>query len=296
MLLSKTGKVRPLQLVVLALLTSSVWLSATPARGDFCDESVVHDYARPLAGLPAIPAPPLDEHLAFAPARVFLNRHESGSLQVGTGERGFLLSFGPYSASRRVNWHVTSRLVKIDRRGRPVDRPQTLARQVKRVPAETGVDLGFEISGKPAIYRLEIIFDDQSGKRLARFGEYFRVLRPSLDVDFFLNGTVFRRGERVQAWLVNRGVTYLSFGLEKTVEYWDGYSWVSPPVPFPGGIVPAIGLGIGPGVRTSCWGTTIPANATPGTYRFAKSVERSTGPRSRDSAPLNLGAEFTVTE
>src|SRR6478672_8475257 len=59
------------RLMVLALLTSSVWLSAAPAKGDFCETSVVRDYARPLKGLAPLRQPPLDEHLDFAPARVF---------------------------------------------------------------------------------------------------------------------------------------------------------------------------------------------------------------------------------
>jgi len=294
------GTVRSRQLVALALLTASVWLSATPAKAAFCEDSLAHDYAKVLKGLPRNPSPPVDEHLDFAPARVFLGRHGFGPLQVGPGERGFTLSFSPYSdgnsASRRVGWRVTSTLRQVDRRNRLLGPPQTIAKNVKRVPAEDGIDFGFEIPGKPAIYRLEIVFEDGSGKRLARFGESFRVLRPSLDVDFYLSGTTFRRGEAVRAWLVNRGVAYLSFGLAKSIEYWDGDSWGPPPVAFPGGIVPLIGLTIGPGVRTSCWGTTIPADAVPGTYRFATTVDHSNGPRFGRGAELDLGAEFTVTE
>lgn len=293
----------PRRLLVLALLTSSVWLSAAPARGAFCDTTTVRDYAKALKGLPPVPQPPVDEHLSFAPARVFLNRHARGPLQVGPGERGFVLSFSPYSegnsASRRVGWQVTSRLVKIDRRGRPLEPPQTIERHVKRVPAEAGVDFGFEIPGEPAIYRLEILFEGGSGKRLARFGENFQVLRPSKDVGLVLYENTYRRGEFVRPWLVNRGVAYLSFGLGKAVEYWDGVTWTAPPVRFPdvGGPIPAIGLGLGPGERSACWGTTIPPNATPGLYRFSTEVDYSTSaPFGRPATPLGLSAEFTVTE
>jgi len=287
--------------MVLALLTSSVWLSAAPAKGDFCETSVVRDYARPLKGLAPLRQPPLDEHLDFAPARVFLNRHSSGALQVGPGERGFLISFSPYSegnsASRRVGWQVTSSLVKIDRRGRPLESPQTIERHVKRVPADAGVDLGFQVPGKPAIYRLEIVFEGADGKRLAKYGESFRVLRPSKDVGLVLYGSTYRGGEFVRPWLVNRGVAYLSFGLGKAVEYWDGATWTAPPVRFPdvGRPIPAIGLGLGPGERSACWGTTIPPNATPGLYRFSTEVDYSTNaPFGRPATPLGLSAEFTV--
>jgi len=299
MLLSGRGSSsREVCLVVLAAISLGLWVAPAAEAADFCETTIVYDYAKPLKGLPASPSPPLDEHLSFAPARVFLGRHAYGPLQLGQGERGFSLSFSPYSesnsASRRVGWQVTSRLTKVDRHGRRLAASQTIERHVKRVPAGRGLDFGFDVPGKPAIYKLEIVFEDGAGKRLARFGEYFRVLRPSLDVNFFLNGATFHRGETVQAWLANRGVAFLSFGLEKTIEYNDGTTWT--PVQFSSGVVPAIGLGIGPGERTSCWGVTIPQNAALGTYRFAKTIDHSTDRLFFRSAPLEVSAEFTVAE
>ncbi|HEY6145150.1 MAG TPA: hypothetical protein VIV13_02660 [Solirubrobacterales bacterium] len=257
---------------------------------------MIRDYTRVLERLPAIPPPPLDERLDFAPAQVVLNHRSSGLLQLGHEERGFALAFGPFeedgSASRRLDWQVTSRLAKLDRRGRRVGPLRTIEKHVKRLRA---VDFDFEISGKPAIYRLEIVFENSEGERLARFGEYFRVLRPSLDVELVLDGTTFRRGDTVRASLLNRGVAILSFGLFKTIEYNDGAAWTTPPVPFPHGPVPAIGLVIGPGVKASCWKTTIPTDAAPGVYRFATEVEHSSR-GAFGGSPLDLGAEFTVVE
>lgn len=280
-------------------LVSAAWLligATASATADFCDSQVIRDYTKVLKRLPAIPPPPLDERLDFAPPQIYLNDHGSGPLQVGPGKQGFELIFGPSeegAASRRVGWEVTSRLVKLDRRGHRIGPLRSIEKHVERLRA---VDFGFEVSGKPAIYRLEITFENKRGERLGRFGEYFRVLRPSLDVDFFLNGTTFHRGDQVQAWLVNRGVAVLSFGLFKTIEYNDGTTWVDPPVAFPGGPVPAIGLAIGPGVKTSCWKTTIPVDAALGVYRFATEVGHSTKAPFGDSDPLDLGAEFTVVE
>lgn len=273
--------------------------AANPARGEFCESQLIHDYAKPLRGLRPLPATPLDEHLDFAPARVYLGHSQSGLLQVGPGQRGFVLAFSPWSddnpASRRVGWQVTARLVKINQHGRPLAAPRTIERHVKRVPAKKGVPFEFAVSGELALYRLEIVFENGKGERLARFGEYFRVLRPSLDVDFFLNGTSFHRGELVQAYLVNRGVAYLSFGLDRTIQFYDGSSWTDPPGDWGGGVVPAIALRIAPGIKTSCWSKTIPTDAGLGTYRFVKTVDQSTGaPFSRET-PLEVSAEFTVT-
>lgn len=295
MFLSRRGRVRLRVLGALALV-ASLWLCAAHARADFCDSQVIRDYTKVLERLPAIPPGPPDEHPAFAPAQVLLLHHASGPLQVGGAERGFIITFAPSeeggSASRRLDWQVTSRLVELDRHGHPVGPPRTIERKVKRLRT---ADFGFRVSGKPAIYRLEIVFENESGGRLGRYGGYFRVLRPSLDVDFLLNGSTFHRGDRVQAWLVNRGVASLSFGLGKTIEYNDGTAWTKPPVAFPGGPVPAIGLAIGPGVKTSCWTTTIPTDAALGVYRFATEVDASLKAPG-ETKPLDLGAEFTVVE
>lgn len=283
----------------------SVWLSAAPAKADFCETSKVRDYEKPLRGLPRVPAPPFDDRLDFAPARTFIGRFSPGPLQVGSGKRGFTLNFSPDPAnpqpSRQLNWRITASLVPLDRSGDPTGKPRKIERHVRRLRPDGekygGLDFSFAVPGKPALYRVELVFENKAGQRLARFGENFRVLRPSLDLDFFLNGTSFRRGETVQAWLVNRGVAALFFGLGKRIDYWDGTTWTVPPVKFPGGPIPAIGIGIGPGVKTTCWSTTIPADAVAGTYRFVKDVEYSTSaPFGPSGNSLDLIAEFTVGE
>jgi hypothetical protein len=284
-------------LAVAAISALALLATEAPASADFCESEVINDYAKPLKRLPKLPSPPVDEHLGFGPSRVYLGNSGYGPLQLGPGQRGFHLFFGQAtSASKRVGWLVTARLTKLDRRARALAPPQVIERSVKRVPGGTGLDFSFEIPGKPAIYKVEIIFENGAGERLARFGEYFRVLRPSLDVEFVLNGSAFHRGDRVTAYLINRGVSFLSFGLEKTIQYYDGTSWVTPPVPFSSGFVPLIGLGIGPGVKTTCWDVTVPAEAPLGTYRFMKTVDHSTRPPFSRRSPLELSAEFTVTE
>lgn len=303
MSLSRMGKVRLRQLAALALLTSSVWLSGTPARADFCQTGKVRDYEKPLKRLPAVPAPPLDDRLDFAPAGTYLGHFNYGPLQVGPGKRGFDLNYSPYEGSppsRRLDWQITSRLSMVNRSGARIGPPRTIEKYVKRLrpEGEGNLSFTFEVPGKQALYRLEIVFENKAGRRLARFGENFRVLQPSLDVDLILNET-YRRGELVRPWLVNRGVGFLFFGLGKAIEYWDGATWTAPPVKFPGvgGPIPAIGLTAGPGETRSCWGTTIPADATPGTYRFRTDVDYSpSAPFRQPVTPLDLSAEFTVTE
>lgn len=304
MLLNRTGKARTRQLIALALLSSSAWLSADIAKADFCQTAKVRDYEKPLKRLPRIPAPPSDGQLNFAPRGASLGGLTSAPLQVGPGEAGFVLTFSPKDEnpgpSRRLNWTIGASLVKLNRSGKAIGKPKRIERIVKRLrPVDLnyiGLKFSFDVPGEPALYRVEITFENSAGKRLGRFGDNFRVLKPSLDVGLTLDGTTYRRGELVRASLVNRGVGYLFFGLGKAIEYWDGASWTAPPVKFPGGPVPAIGLAAGPGEKHSCWSTTIPADATLGTYRFSTDVDYSpSAPGGRPTTRLQPSAEFTVT-
>ncbi|MGN6586177.1 MAG: hypothetical protein ACTHKT_01735 [Solirubrobacterales bacterium] len=286
--------------VAAAVTVFALSCSTTPAMASFCDTGTLHDYTKVLKHLPKPPAPPLRGQLGFAPSGVLLSSFGSGLLQLGPGERGFSLSFSTRKGghlSPRLDWQVSSRLIEIDRRGRPLGTPETVERKVKRLrPVEDG-DLRFifAVPGRPALYRLEIVFENAKGERLGRFGEDFRVLRPHLDVGLTLNATSFHRGETVQAWLLNRSAAFLFFGLARGIEYNDGTAWTRPPVEFPHGPVPEIGLNLGPGEKASCWKVTIPVDAALGTYRFIERLDyfySSFKPR----RPLEASAEFTVTE
>lgn len=288
-------------------MSSSAWLSADIAKADFCQTGKVRDYEKPLTRLPRIPAAPSDGTLNFAPRGTHLGRLTSAPFQVGPGEAGFVLTYSPKDEnpgpSRRLNWTIGASLVKLNRSGKAIGKPKRIEKNVKRLRSidlnYTGLEFSFDVPGEPALYKVEITFENSAGKRLGRFGDNFRVLKPSLDVDLALNGTVLRRGELVRASLVNRGVGFLFFGLGQAIEYWDGAAWTAPPVKFPnsGKPIPAIGIALGPGEKATCWEEPIPANAVPGTYRFRTNVNYSpSAPGGRPMTRLEPSAEFTVTE
>jgi hypothetical protein len=276
----------------------------TSATAAFCESRIVRDYAGFLRNLPPLTPRPMAERLPFAPERVFFGGLSGGPLQVGWGIRGFSLSYSPNEPeadkpSPELNWHVTATLTSIDRQGQPLAPPQTIDQHIDRLwPRGAGgageVRWDFYIPGGPAIYRLEIVFENSNGEQLAAFGEYFRVLRPSVDFRFSLNKKKARPGQTVRAKLSNYGVALLAFGLGKTIEYHDGTSWTEPPVEFYSGLVSAIRLGLSPGTSKSCWSATIPENAPPGRYRLATRVEVS---KRLEPGPKNqrtVRAGFTV--
>jgi hypothetical protein len=271
------------------------------ANGALCEYGVVRDYAKPLKRLPHFQRNPATEHLPFGPARVFLN-HRGGPLFVGGGEVGYSLSFSPrfpgHHLSPPLNWIVEARYVRVDKRGRPTQVRGRIVRRVKRLRSDEDKPsgrLGFLFKvGRPALYRLEITFSDLSGKRLARYGEYLRVLEPELDARLSLNGTAFQSGERVLATVDNYGTTSLSFGLFRTIEYFNGASW-EPAANSSQGVVPLPLLWAGPGASALCWGFTIPPGETQGLYRFVVHVDSSRPRPELKGKPLTLSSEFQVS-
>ena len=304
MFLSGKGMGSRCQCLALAMLALA-WLGATAAQSQaFCTTKVIHDYKAPLAGLPPLPSPPINERLPFAPPRVFFRSLGAGALQVGAGARGYRLSFSPYEASEQsptLDWKLTSTLTPINEAGQPLAPPQTIEHQVDKLEPESGRDSGemrieFPIPRVPMLYRLEIRIENGNGELLGTFGEYFRALEPSVDFHLSLNKKRFKPGQTLRATLSNPGVAWLSFGLYLSIQYKKGKSWVDPPVEFPGGIVPAVGLGMGPGESRSCWKVEIPENTVPGRYRFTTRVGVSTTipllPRLGNRRTLKAG--FTV--
>jgi hypothetical protein len=274
-------------------------LRPPPAAAAFCSSQVIHDYTKVLDRLPPVAAPPERPH--FAPSGVYLGEPGvDGPLQLGAGERGFRLSYLPRTEppvpTQRLEWRVTSRLVMVDRNGRRLGEPQKFEKRVKRLwPTRNGYDsrdLIFEVPGKPALYRMEIVFENERGKRLARYGEYFRVLPRSEDFHLALDRTEARAGETVSATLVNRGGAFLFFGLASQVQYNDGTAWVPAPQ-FPRGEIPLIGFRLGPGESKSCWSATVPPESPSGKYRFVVRADR-TWSWSSPPKSVEVAAEFDI--
>lgn len=242
-----------------------------PAAADFCTKSTVYDYAAPLAAMP--PLPPLKAGkttLPFGPRGLALTYRPAGAVVLpGAESVGFALSAEPGRRAARPGWLVSATMSRVSKAGSTQRLLETRRARVERVAPGAPVHLKLGLSGEPGNYRVEIVFRDRSGKRIGRFGEYIRILAGDLDVLFSVPRAIAHPGETIEPRLENRGAAYLSFGLGAPIEVLDGGSWV--PAPFGNGPVPAIGLTIGPGEATACWQRTIPADASPGTYRVSLS-------------------------
>jgi hypothetical protein len=276
--------------------------AAAPASASatFCQTAVVHDYMKPLEQTPAIRPVPLDGHLPFGPARVFVGRANPLQLLVGPSEAGFSLSFSPYYRGAKysplLNWIVEARFASVDRRGETRELLGIRREDVKRLRSdESGSGrllLSFDVK-QPGLYRVEMTIERPSGKRLVRYGEYIRMVPRRENLRLALPTAQVRPGEVVSPWLENRGTESLFYGLGYAIERWNGSAWE--PVPLPFSAVPAIGLGTGPGRAASCWSYQVPSDATPGRYRFVLRLDRGWGIWSAQEREATLTAEFEVT-
>lgn len=285
------------------LAAGSVLPAAAPAAttSGVCPERTIRNYAKPLERLPQMRSPPLS-HLPFGPAHVFLSHPLGGPLVVGSSsEFGYSLLFSPFLPGHRLSpllgWIVEARYVRVDKQGKAIQAKGHIVRRIRRLQTTSEgvpghVDFLFR-AGEPALYRLEITFTTFSGKRLARYGEYLRVLKPRLDARLTLSGSSFKPGERVAAYLDNYGTTLLSSGLLRLIEYFDGTSWVEAPNSSQGP-VPSLLFLVGPGESAECWSFTIPPDEPAGKYRFVAAVSSNKSSAEPRPEPRRFVSEFQI--
>ena len=270
--------------------------SRNPPAAGLCETGLARDYAAPLRALPPIPAPPAT--IPFAPEGVAL-RSRTGPLLSGGGRVGYRLAYAPGARtagglSPALDWVVVARLGRVAAGGGEVRRLGKRVEVVNRIRASRAgaVDLSFEAPG-PGTYRVDLaLIDLDDGERLARYGQYVRVLRPLRDVRLALSAPALRAGETLAARLENYGTQTLTYGLERSIEVFDGTAWAPAPG-FEQGAIPAIAVITGPGEWSSCWSVPIPPGQPPGYYRFVWRGNAADTPHSTPK-PLIRAAEFQI--
>jgi hypothetical protein len=284
---------RCLALCALAALAAGTFSAGAAKADPFCESRTVRNYMKPLEAMPKLPAAPLTDRLPFGPRNVFFSRIGQGPLVIGGDEIGFGLDYSEIATKptgRRLAWIVTA---KLSRAIAGNDWEAIDSRQLRGLSFPSGHGLSFVVSGKPAIYRIEVVFRNGSGEKLGRYGQYFRVLRSTLDAQLTLDKRAFYPGEIVAPWLDNYGTEPLFYGLAYSIESFNGSGWERASIA-PSGIVPLIGLWSGPGESASCWRFTVPADAPPGLYRFVWNGNVTRAGSIPQRRPLTLTTEFEI--
>jgi hypothetical protein len=277
------GRVRRLTiqgLLVMAIAFSALLVGPRDTSAgsglSFCKPEVVHDYTRPFQRLPRVHNPPESGKLPFAPSATVLSQPENPVLVSEDGASPyFSYGFSSYSSQERklvLNWHILIKLVRVNGRGDPVEVVTELRRRIGTVSdAELGrVFLPFFLPKKEALYRVDLVFRKQNRALLGRYGQYLRVVRPTVAVKLALEREMVEPGQLLQFRVQNQGTTRASYGTPFSVERFDGSKW-------------AVYLGedeLGPwrrilykvygGTAGRCQSLTLPADTGPGRYRIRK--------------------------
>lgn len=285
--------------LVAIVLVATLGLSpASASAGAFCEKEIVHDYLKPLKGLPPLRRVPVTEELPFGPAQLRLNQRGLGSVVPWSEDLDFrlLAARSGTTANLRLDWTVTASLVRVDRHGQVQDVLRTVARRLAKLANNRDAVFRLPFQFKPGLYRVEIVFQNRAGKRLGRFGNYFRALRLNPNHRLTLNGTSFAPGQTVFAQAGEFGVGWISLNDVYSIESYDGSIWSKAAIS-PKQASLLIGPLLGPGEATACWDFPIPANAPPGLYRFVvegATFENYHGNFGGRGSTLALTSEFSI--
>lgn len=241
----------------------------------FCKGDLVRDYEAPIDRLPPVRRVRSNEDLPFGPRNMSI--YQSALSRVVVGEGGFGYRFFDDTYGRRekvhLDWDVTTTLSRIDRRGqvlRQVASEEQYFGVVREID-EMDFWLDTPAGPRPALYRYDIEFEDHSsGEGLGRYSEYLRVVRPTFHAGIAVDRDRVFPGEKVFARIENRGTSWINFGLEYEVQKLEGGRWVDQDLGVDGWLLPMILMG--GGGSGWCMPYSVPLEATPGRYRFVKSI------------------------
>jgi hypothetical protein len=256
----------------------------------FCAPVTVSDLLEPLAHLPKLHAPPASGRLGFGPASLRL--HPLPALVTDEGRVGYKLDLNRHAPSLHPNWVVTTTLARIDSRGRAVKTIDRVRRRLKTVRVGRGAAVQFEVEGESSLYRVITVFRSKSGKKLARYGFYFRLVPTTSNARLTLDASSYRVGDTVFGRIENFGTLPVSYGAQFAIEQLEGASWNR--TPQSPRVFPLLSYAAEPGKSgAGCAQFRIRQNMEPGHYRMSKEVDFEIVPQLR-SEHATLYAEFDV--
>lgn len=236
-----------------------------PPEPPFCQRHVLHDYLAPLAGLPKLREPPYRRTGRGVHFRGLEISASGASLAVGGGSAGFLLDWeeNPPDLDLRLTFS------KLDWQGRVIRRlGQRHLRPAALAPAITE-EPQFSLGGKRGLYRTTLLVRSRSGRKLAEFGNYYRVVKPTVHTRLVANSRAYTPGGTVFARIENPGAAFVLFGEEFKVEKREGETWV--PAPESPDVFTMPLYEVAPGSTSGhCTAFPIPPTTSPGEYRISE--------------------------
>jgi hypothetical protein len=273
-------------LLVLILLVSATPAAAAEPEPAFCKKEVLHDYLAPLERMPKLRELPYRAREDFR----FRGAHLGASgrlLAVSGGSAGYQLQW-----DANQNWTISVTFARVNSRGKVIRWMGERRFRLSRLAPATIVEPHVVLSGAPATYRTTLVIRSHSGRKLAKFGNYYRVIRPTVHAHLVSDAPAYRPGSTLFARVENPGAAFVLFGAEFFVEKLEGESWIpapGAPGPFPTGL-----QYVAPGLTSRhCTIFPIPAALSTGRYRLAQEAAISWSSKKGQLRPM-LHAEFDV--
>jgi hypothetical protein len=240
--------------VLIGLLIAVQVSAASPSA--FCSGAAVHDFLAPLATLPQVRSLPRSGRLGVGPGYLRIYPPHETLVAIGPGR---FEAQGSLEGS--LGWTVISRLVPIHH-GQETLGGLKVRRQYLATSASFGHRFfGFSARVNPGIYRLDLEIRDRKGRRLRRFGEYFRAVEAISRLRVKSSQSSIAPGEKAYLRLENAGTVEATYGLTYKVRNERGEE-----VPV-STITPAVRLALRPGYASRCLSFTMPDGTPTGSYR-----------------------------
>ncbi|HEX5527590.1 MAG TPA: immunoglobulin-like domain-containing protein [Solirubrobacterales bacterium] len=283
-LLRLPAMVAGLAILLIALTTFPARATAAEPEPAFCASETLHDYLAPLQGMPKL------RELPFR-ARGEMRFHgayigASGpSLAISGGSAGYQLQW-----DRNQNWEITVTFARVDRRGKVIHQLGRRHFRLGALAPATITEPHIILPGKPALYRTTLVIRSHSGRRLAEFGNYYRVIRPTVHTHLALTAPTYHPGDTLFARVENPGAAVVLFGQEYAIEQPEGESWV--PIVEAQFVIPLYWVAAGM-TSSHCIPFQIPPTMPPGHYRLTQEAVIS-WPRQKRQLRPKLHAAFDL--
>jgi hypothetical protein len=279
---------------LLALSLAAVPGDATAAEPEttepaFCESQTLHDYLAPLKQMPELREPPFRATGRFFRFRGVTIAASGPALAVSGGRAGYQLNW-----DTNPKWDVTVNLARVDWRGRFMWQIGWRHLRLGELGAALTAEPSIGLPRKPGAYRTIIVIRSPSGRKLAEFGNHYRVVRPTVHARLALSSPAYSPGAILFARVENPGAAFALFGEEYAIEKLEGESWVRAPES-PGAFIMPLYF-VAPGKTSGhCSVFPIPASTPPGRYRISQEVVFGWPRQPRDNEPRpTLYAEFDL--
>ncbi|HEX3734955.1 MAG TPA: immunoglobulin-like domain-containing protein [Solirubrobacterales bacterium] len=275
-----------LPLLVLSLLGAPSIAAASESEPPFCEKTVLRNYLAPLKRMPKLHELPFRRASENRFRGVYVSA-AGPSLAVNGGKAGYQLQW-----DTNPRWDVTLTFARVNGGGKVVEQLGQRHLRLGELGPALITEPGFTMPGKPATYRTTLAIHSSTGRKLAEFGNYYRVIRPTVHVHLAPDATIYRPGITVFARIENPGAAFILFGDGYAIEALEGDSWVPAPVSQDHFVTPL--SFVTPGTAGShCITFPIPTSIPTGRYRASQETVISWPFERRERRPT-LHAEFEV--